>query len=139
MPLSKQGQKAANKGKAYEDLIKTQMVQGGVLCTEQVRLQGGALFSDTKIIDFLITNHHDFPNGLYAEVKWQGTPGTADEKIPYLVACIKQKFDKPCIIIIDGKGFRPKIIPWLETQVDDKLVQIIHGDLSQWIMDTEFK
>jgi len=136
--VSKQGQKAANKGREFEELIQSQLTQAGVNFEKQVRLVGGSLFGEVKVIDLLITNHPEYPDGLYAEIKWQGSGGTTDEKIPYAVACIKELYDKPCVLIFDGKGFRKGVLPWLMTQVGGNLVKVIHGDLSQWLMDTDF-
>lgn len=48
------------------------------------------------------------------EAKWQQTPGSTDEKLPYLyLNAIEAMPERHVIIVIDGDGWRPQALGWL--------------------------
>lgn len=82
-------------------------------------------------VDFFITNIPAYPHGLVIECKWQDVAGSVDEKFPYLVLNIKERFPCPAIIVVDGRGQRDGAITWLKNQVDgDKLISVL--DISEF-------
>lgn len=81
----------------------------------------------TKIIcDFILYNPEKYSNCLVIESKWQQSSGSVDEKYPFLVLNIKEKFPCPAIIVIDGGGYKPGAEKWLRSQVDKKLLNVFN-------------
>lgn len=55
------------------------------------------------------------------ECKWQQSPGSVDEKLPYLyLNAIEQMPESEIIILIDGKGWKSGAITWLRNAVSEK-------------------
>lgn len=76
-------------------------------------------------MDFVISNPAKKIN-LGIECKWQQSAGSVDEKFPYLVLNIKEKSPIPCIIIVDGGGYKPQAYNWLKKQVGGKLLDVLN-------------
>lgn len=75
----------------------------------------------TKIkCDFILHHPQKYPENLIIESKWQSSSGSTDEKYPYLVHNILERYPSPCIIILDGDGYKPGAEKWLRSQVDKK-------------------
>jgi len=74
-------------------------------------------------VDFLLLDVIS-NNYLIIECKWQQSPGSVDEKYPYLVANIKSQSPYPGIILLDGDGYKPNAKKWLKTQLDEKLIGV---------------
>ncbi len=56
------------------------------------------------------------------ECKWQQSPGSVDEKFPYLyLNCIECMPEKEIMIIADGDGAREGAISWLKFTAGNKL------------------
>ena len=68
------------------------------------------------------------PNDLVIEVRWQGKGGSTDEKYPFIVMNIKEKFKLPTIIVLDGDGYSTGAEKWLRTQTGCNLLEVF--DLS---------
>ena len=48
------------------------------------------------------------------ESKWQGGPGSVDEKFPYLLLNVEYRWPENTVIIVTGGGgFRARAVPWL--------------------------
>jgi hypothetical protein len=77
-------------------------------------------------VDFYLQNVQGFPNGLVIEVKWQDIAGSVDEKFPYLVLNIEQRFPCPAIIVIEGGGYKRGSLIWLKKQVGNKLLAVMN-------------
>ena len=137
--IAMQGQRATTAGKAFEQQIAAQLRAKGVDFTEQVRLANGSIFGGVKVIDFLIHNLEEYPHGVYLEAKWQDSLGSAEEKIVFSIACIKETYDKPSILVLDGDGFKKGVIPWVERQQGGYLIKVLSGgDLTKWLMRNTF-
>lgn len=55
------------------------------------------------------------------ECKWQQTPGSVDEKLPYLyLNAIESMPEKDILLIIDGDGWKKGAIEWLENAVKSR-------------------
>lgn len=55
------------------------------------------------------------------ECKWQQSPGSVDEKLPYLyLNCIESMPENHIVIIIDGEGFKKGSKVWLREAVKEK-------------------
>jgi|ERR1051326_837611 DNA adenine methylase len=70
--------------------------------------------------DFMLYHPEKWPNKLIIECKWQQGRGSVDEKYPYNVLNIQEKYLCPAIILLDGAGFRSGAGAWLRAQVDRK-------------------
>jgi len=75
-------------------------------------------------VDFIVYNPEKHTDCLAFEIKWQATSGSVDQKYPYLVCNIKERFPCPAIIVLDGNGYRKQALDWLKNQIDDKLVNV---------------
>ncbi|HEU5088858.1 MAG TPA: PD-(D/E)XK nuclease superfamily protein, partial [Roseiflexaceae bacterium] len=74
--------------------------------------------------DFWVRGAAGLPDGLSIEVKWQQSTGSVDEKFPYLVLNILERYPCPAVIIADGGGQRPGALQWLRDQVGGNLLAV---------------
>src|SRR5687767_6646421 len=84
--------------------------------TEQYKLQ--SIYESELKCDFILYHPQKHPESLIIEAKWQQDTGSVDEKYPFLVANIREKFPSPTIIVLDGGGYRKQAEAWLRKQVD---------------------
>ena len=138
-----QGQKANLTGKVLEHQVINRVKEAGYieihsnksLIKTNMFVTGGNFFSQHCYIcksiyntdlytDVILFNKEKFINKLAIEVKWQQCSGSIDEKLPFLIMNIKEKFPCPAIIIIDGGGYRHEALEWLKNQVDKKLIGV---------------
>lgn len=71
---------------------------------------------------------------LIIECKWQQSGGTADEKLPFLVANVRERYPYPTCVVIDGPGFRAGAVAWLKQQKDSKLVAVLQmQEFQTWV------
>ena len=80
--------------------------------------------------DFHLFHPEKHPDGLIIESKWQQSVGSVDEKYPYLVLNIKTKYPAKTIIILDGRGYKPKAKIWLRSQIGNNLIAVF--DMSEF-------
>lgn len=76
-------------------------------------------------MDFAIADQRRDIN-LGIECKWQQSAGSVDEKFPYLVLNIKEKSPIPCIIVIDGGGYKQEAYQWLKNQIGGNLTGVFN-------------
>lgn len=81
-------------------------------------------------IDFFVYRSSLHPRGVYIEAKSQTSPGSADEKIPFLWENIRTIYNRPTIVVMDGRELR-NARKWLETKVDGQNLLGIY-DLSEF-------
>lgn len=74
-------------------------------------------------LDFFIYHQTKWPDGLAVECKWQSSPGTVDEKFPYVVENLKN-LPIPSVIMLAGGGYRPSALEWIKKQSSDTLTVI---------------
>ncbi|HMP41785.1 MAG TPA: hypothetical protein PKA05_15505 [Roseiflexaceae bacterium] len=74
--------------------------------------------------DFWLRGAACSPAGLAIEVKWQQSTGSVDEKFPYLILNIQQRYPCPAIVIADGGGQRPGALQWLRDQASDNVLGV---------------
>lgn len=120
------------KGHA-EDAITLVFENKGYWVEHQVHLVE-SLYGTKMPVDLIIRGLLEFPEGLIIESKSQDQPGTVDEKLPYLVLNIKEKYPLPTIIVLDGGGYRSGAIDWVKSQIDNKLIAVYEnlGDFFSW-------
>lgn len=66
--------------------------------------------------DFILYHPHKWPDGLIIESKWQQATGSVDEKFPFLVLNIQERYPCPTVILLDGGGYRKGAEAWLRAQ-----------------------
>jgi hypothetical protein len=105
-------------GRTAEDVIADLLTRHQCDFSRQVEL-GRSIYRTRLKADFVVHNFNEWPHGLAIECKWQDRAGTADEKLPYLVANIHAGAygHLPLIIVVFGGGFRPGAIDWLREQI----------------------
>jgi len=137
--VSSQGRKASSAGKAFEDNLASQLTAAGCEFVQQIRIENGSVFGGTKIVDFLILNHEDYSEGLVIEAKWQDSLGSAEEKIVFSVACIKEAYLFPSMLVIEGDGFKKGVIPWARRQVGGNLIAVKNtSEFTKWLLRSTF-
>ncbi len=94
---------------------------------------GQSIYNTKLYCDFYIYHPTLWPEGLLIESKWQQTAGSVDEKYPFLVLNIKQKYPTKTIILIDGGGYKKQAEEWLRDQTDNKLLKVMNmSEFQQW-------
>ena len=83
--------------------------------TRQCKTGDKSIYGKDRIIDLMLYHPRLFPNCLAIECKWQESPGTTEEKFPFLVLNIAQG-DYDTIIILDGNGYTPGARQWVLDQ-----------------------
>lgn len=91
--------------------------------TDQFGLCKGIYDTDIKC-DFILYHPNKHKNCLVIECKWQESGGSVDEKFPYLVHNIKERYPYATIIVLDGNGYKKQAEIWLKRQEDPK--KLIH-------------
>jgi len=118
MPAERsQGSRASHNGQAAEDVVAAILRMCGYQPVRQYGI-GYGIYGTSLRADFFVEHAPGFPHGLIIESKWQEIAGSADEKLPYLVANVLHCYPAPTIIVLHGGGFRPGAERWLRTQVD---------------------
>ena len=73
------------------------------------------------------------PKNLVIEARWQGRGGSTDEKYPFLVMNIKEKFQLPTVIVLDGEGYSPGAELWLRAQTGCNLLKVFNlPEFQEW-------
>jgi len=146
-----QGQQANSNGRIMEKQICERIKSSGYKEKDKKSfLQQTELFPNNPIftqqccicksiyntpykVDFILYDPYKHPYCLAFEIKWQEKSGSVDQKYPYTVQNIKEKFPCPAIIIIDGNGYRQGALNWLKQQIDDKLIGVFNiVDFFKW-------
>ena len=117
-------------GQDFELIVCSMLRQRGADFERQRWFRPSIYGYDWKV-DVFVKNAESFRNGLVIECKWQESDGSADEKLPYLVANIRT-LPCPAIIIaggrdarIAGHGARAGALKWLQAQIDEHLIAVL--------------
>lgn len=129
-----QGARANRSGHSAEQIIACVLKEHGFSFKRQYKICD-SIYGHPVRIDFFIENVEGYPNGLAIECKWQDVSGSIDEKFPYLVLNIKEKFPCPAVIMIDGSGQRYGSLEWIRSQVDAKLIAVFTiSEFLSWVL-----
>lgn len=94
---------------------------------------GNGVYETPIKCDFILFHPTKHPACLVIESKWQQSGGSVDEKFPYLVANIKEKYPYATIIVLDGGGYRSGSERWLRAQIDGKLLKVFNmAEFQKW-------
>lgn len=104
------------------------------LFTKQI-VVGDSIYDTPLKSDFMLYHPEKFPQKLIIECKWQQISGSVDEKYPYTVQNIREKYLCPAIILLDGGGYKPGAKRWLCSQVDnEKLLAVFSmAEFQKWV------
>ena len=130
-----QGAKANRAGHSAEQIIACVLQEHGFEFKRQYKICK-SIYGHPVRVDFLIENAEGYPDGLAIECKWQDASGSVDEKFPYLVLNIKERFPCPAVIMVDGAGQRPGSIEWIRSQIDGhQLIAVFTiGEFLSWVL-----
>jgi len=135
----KQGAKASNQGRKFENIVASQLDIAGASYDRQFKLLGGSIFGKNKFIDFRVNNFSKYPQGLYLELKFQDIAGSVEEKMPYTIECIKERYNLPTFLILGGEGLTEGCLAWTLNQKGGNLVDIMfEQDVTRWVMRNGF-
>jgi len=82
---------------------------------------------DTQLYcDFILYHPEKHQDCLIIESKWQQSAGSVDEKFPFLVLNIRERYPCSTIIVLDGGGYKRGAEKWLREQVDEKLIHVFN-------------
>lgn len=102
------------KGGQYSDLIAAYMAKNygprGLVLYREVSL-GKSIIGKNRRIDVFAV-HKESAKTLAIECKYQGTPGTADEKIPYTLDDLRA-MHIPAFVVYAGEGFSAGVLHML--------------------------
>jgi hypothetical protein len=138
--MDKQGKQANFNGKMLEEQVISIIKAAGYVQIKKDKeaktgytkyfitqcFMGDGVYNTKLYSDVVLYNSVKYPEKLAIEMKWQQTPGSVDEKYPYLVLNIKEVFECPAIIVIDGEGYKRGALDWLKDQKDDKLIEVFN-------------
>lgn len=90
---------------------------------------------DTKIrCDFILYHPEKHKECLVIESKWQQSPGSVDEKYPYLVLNIQEQYPYKTIVLVDGGGYKKNALLWLREQVGNNLSGVYNmSEFQLWV------
>ncbi len=88
--------------------------------------------------DFILYHPEKHPDCLVIESKWQQSGGSVDEKFPYMVHNIREKYPCSTIILLAGGGYKKGAEEWLRAQEDDKLFHVFNmEEFMRWANSNE--
>ncbi len=93
---------APASGRALEDRVESMATRLGLEVVRQVKV-GRRIWGSERRID-LVLRHTKTGKRLGLECKFQGTPGTAEEKIPAVIEDISA-WPIDGLVVLEGKGF----------------------------------
>lgn len=128
-----QGSFANYTGKKLEDMVSQTFEKLGLEVVSYNQYKKAPHLYGTELllknVDYLsIFNHQSksefllrsekYNLNIRIECKWQQSPGSVDEKYPYLYHNCLTQIEEDVIIIADGGGAKPGAIQWLRTQCE---------------------
>lgn len=116
MSIRSQGAQANRTGGVAEGVIASILDSCRVDYIRQ-HLIGISIYGHPLRADFYLPKDE-----LIIESKWQDVAGSADEKLPYLVMNIRERYPLPTLLVLGGKGWKAGAITWVKKQVDRTLL-----------------
>lgn len=106
----------------YRDWEKNREKYGQELLLENVPFR--TIYGHNGNTEFLLKSEQ-YDLEIRIECKWQQSPGSVDEKFPYLyLNCVHSMPEKDIIIIVDGGGYKEGALQWLKNAAEESLYQI---------------
>ena len=76
---------------------------------------GKSIYDVDQYCDFICYHPGRWPDGLVIESKWQHEAGSVDEKYPYLVLNIQDRYGYPTVLVLDGGGYKKGAEGWVRS------------------------
>lgn len=132
-----QGQKANHTGATAEATIYCILKERGYRVTRQA-LVGEDIYGSECRVDFLVQGIPGVETGLIIESKWQEKAGSVDQKYPFLVKNVQERYPYPTMIVHGGNGMRDGSIAWLKNQIDGQKLLAVYSfeEFMSWVMRT---
>lgn len=138
---NEQGGVVANRtGSSFEQFIEDTIIRAGYTFVDKREFEPAiylrqpiysmqvpicdSIYETTIYCDFILYHPDRHPECLIIESKWQQSGGSVDEKYPYLVINIQERYPFPTILILDGGGYKPGAELWLRDQVGGNLLNV---------------
>lgn len=128
--IQQQGRQANQNGRAFEEQIIQRLKSKGYIQVAAIPEERDqpffiyqhrgdflSIYGLPMRVDFYVWNSVKYPDGLIIECKYQETSGSADEKFPYTIACLR-KIGLPAILLLIGKGAKRCSVEWCLQQQD---------------------
>ncbi|MCK8518294.1 DpnII family type II restriction endonuclease [Methanoculleus sp. 7T] len=147
-----QGGTIANKtGKLLETFIENLLIQKEYKYVQKKRFDSATHMLDQPIYskqynvctgiydtpircDFIVFHPEKHPDRLIIESKWQQSSGSADEKYPYTIHNIKEKYPCDTVLVLDGDGYKKGAEKWVRDQVGEKLRHVFNmREFQKWV------
>lgn len=131
-----QGGRANSNGRAAEDALEA-ILKSRNLNPERQKPIGVSIFGGQLITDLYIPVAPGLPDGFAVESKWQNVSGSADQKLCYLEANIREgRYPCPVIVIIGGNGMTEGAKSWIRRQVDGTKLYAVFTweEFFSWLM-----
>jgi site-specific DNA-adenine methylase len=94
---------------------------------------GKSIYETNSYCDFIIYHPQRHPKCLVIETKWQQTGGSVDEKYPYLILNIQQRYAHEVILLLDGGGYKKQAEAWIRTMVGNNLLHVFNmSQFQKW-------
>lgn len=143
--------KASNTGRILERFVASLLADNGYvpikpaktflamrelerpIFTQQFTV-GESIYKKPRKVDFILYHPEKWADCLVIECKWQASPGSVDEKFPFLVANIEHG-SYPTIVILDGGGYTEASGEWLKEQSGtDKFLNVFNqGEFQRFV------
>lgn len=95
---------------------------------------GKNIYNTNIYCDFILYHPTKHPECLVIESKWQQIGGTVDEKYPYLVVNIKEKYQYDTILVLDGGGYKKGAEEWIRSQVGENFKHVFNmPEFQKWV------
>lgn len=78
-----------------------------------------------------------FNGQLVIEMKSQESPGSVDEKLPFVVECARTAYPASVLLVLHGDGFKQGARTWVQRQVDgERFLGVVESvDFPRWLRD----
>ncbi len=94
---------------------------------------GSGIYETPMYCDFILYHPQKWKECLIIESKWQQSVGTVDEKFPYFVLNIQQRYPHRTVVLLDGGGYKKQAEAWLRKQVGNNLLHVFNmGEFQKW-------
>jgi hypothetical protein len=136
-------------GKGFEVLYYSKWKKTGCLIDEILlkNVPYETIYGENGYMEFLLKSVKH-KREIRIECKWQASPGSVDEKLPYLYLNLVEKIpEKEIIVIIEETGMKKGAVPWLKKAVAEKkytdnhthkkVIRVMNWDeFSEWAEST---
>lgn len=94
---------------------------------------GKSIYETNMYCDFILYHPQKHPECLIIESKWQESGGSVDEKYPYFILNIQQRYPNKAVVLLDGGGYKPQAEIWMRKQVGNNLLKVFTmAEFTKW-------